>query len=79
MAGLDIGKHHGDETFPRQHVRVGDVTYGLPLTPLHGRRDDGTYLTLYIDAHMEPDRVNALLMQQREERSRLVDAGITVT
>lgn len=61
-----------------QPLQSHGVTYGLPDTPHHGRCDDGTYVTVYIDAHMEPDRAKAFLLQQQEERSRLVATGFIV-
>ena len=59
-------------------VRIGDTTYDRAQAQYHVRRDDGTYVQIYLDGMADPGDSQRMLTDLTAEAARLRSAGHTV-
>lgn len=59
-------------------VRLGDTVYQLSEAKYHGRRDDGVFVSIYIDGMAEAGVAKQIMTDMADEATRLRMAGHTV-
>ncbi len=59
-------------------VRLGDTVYDMSVARYHGRRDDGSFVSVYLDGMAESADSSQMLASLNAEACRLRAAGHTV-